>query len=191
MKIVSAEKLIEKLDCDIYPVTLIKFILNKRKILYCFSRAAEQDFKIRGNVYTTDTSKCDICNEKKEMGILCRQHTSLERILKAERVAFDIDTNCYFYKNEIFRMIGDKLVIIYCPHTKLIVGDITDSKVRKVTPTTFFDKSIKLPVFKTERRFISSELMTKNLRAWFNDEFSIVTIPKDMDESNFCLIPNK
>jgi len=191
MKIISAEKLIEKLDCDIYPVAIIKFILNKRKILYCFSRAADPDFQIRGNVYTTDILKCDICREKEEKGMLCRQHTSLDRILKAEKVAYDIDTNCYFYKNEIFRMIGDKLVVIYCPHTKLIVGDITDAKVRKVIPVTFYDKTIKLPKFKIERRFVSSELMSKHLKAWFNYEFSIVTIPKDMDESNFCLIPNK
>ncbi len=191
MKIISAEKLIERLDCDIYPVTMIKFILNKRKILHCFSRAAEPDFQIRGNVYTANNSKCDSCIEKEKLEMLCRQHTSLDRILKTNKVAFDMDTNCYFYKNEIFKMIGDKLVIIYCPHTKLIVGDITDIKVRKVIPTTFYDKNIKLPNFGIERRFVSSELMHKHLKAWFNHEFSIVTIPKDMNESNFCLILNK
>lgn len=191
MQAIIIEEFIEKLDCEIFPITLIKFMLNKRKILYYFSRAAEPNFDIRGLKYQMDHTNCPVCKQKqKDMGVLCRQHTSLERILNTDKVVLDIDTNSYFYKNEIFRLIDDKLVVVYCPHTSLIMGNITDLKVRKVIPCTFVDDNIQLK-FKIVRQFISSELMSKNMKCWFNEEFSLVTIPKDMDQSDFCLIPNK
>ena len=191
MKQLSTERFIEKMGCEVYPITIVKFLLNKRRILSYFERAADPEFEIRVT-YTTNYSECEICKEKEAEGILCRQHTSIDRVLKTNSVLFDLDTNVYFYKNEIFRMVGDKLVIVYCPHPKLISGEITDSKVRKVTPITVVDENLKgLPDYEKISEFISSNLMEQYMKCWFNNEFSLVTIPEDRNKSNWCLVPNK
>ena len=89
-------------------------------------------------------------------------------------------------------MIGNQLVIIYCPHPKLITGEITDSRVRKITPITVEDENLKgLPLYKNIKEFISSSLLDQYMKCWFNYEFSIVTIPEDRNRSNWCLVPNK
>ena len=190
LKSMSAEKFVERLNVDVYPITVVKFLLNKRKILYYFSKAADKNFEIRGIKYRVDNSDCEACNLKED-GVLCRQHTSIKRVVDAEKVAFDIDTNAYFYKNEIFRRVGDRLVIVYCPHPKLIAGEITDEKVRKVNPITIEDEELQMPEFKEINKFISSDLLDQNVKCWFNDEFSIVTLPEDRNSSNFCLVVNK
>jgi hypothetical protein len=191
MEQVSAEKLIEQLGIEIYPITLVKFLLNKKRILSYFKKATEKDFEIRVR-YTTDHSDCKVCEEKESQGVLCRQHTSIQRVVTADNVGYDLDTNTYFYKNEIFRMVGNRLVIVYCPHPKLITGDITDSRVRKINPITIEDPALpKLPDYKNVREFISSELLDQYLRCWFNYEFSIITIPVDRNGQNWCLVPNR
>jgi len=191
MKQLSMEKFLERMGVEVYPITIIKFILNRRRILSYFERAADPDFKIR-TTYTTDHESCEVCKEKLSDGILCRQHTSIDRVLKTNGVLFDLDTNIYFYKNEIFRMVGDKMVIVYCPHPKLISGEITDSKVRKVNPITVQDENlVDLPAYEKISEFISSGLMEQNMKCWFNYEFSLVTLPEDRNKSNWCLVPNK
>jgi hypothetical protein len=191
MKQISVEKFIEKLGADVYPITIVKFLLNKRRILSYFSKAADESFELRVK-YKIDPSDCELCIEKKNDGILCRQHTSIDRVLKAQNVAYDLDTNTYLYRNEIFRMVGKRLVIVYCPHPKLITGEITDSKVRKINPITIEDPElIELPVYPKICEFISSDLLDKYIRCWFNDEFSLVTIPEDRNGQNWCLVPNK
>jgi len=191
MKQRSLEQFIEKLDCDVYPITILKFLLNKGKILSYFRKALDPNFKVR-MTYEVNYDNCEQCKEKVEtLGVLCRQHTSIQRVLKGNRVAFDLDTNVYFYKNEIFRMIGDKLVIIYCPHPKLIKGPITDLKVRKVNPITVIDPNLtKIPNYKITRQYMSSELMNEYMRCWFNHDFSIISIPNDRNKSNWCLVSN-
>lgn len=190
MEQVSTEKLIEKLGVDVYPITIIKFLLNKKKILSYFKKATEPNFEIRVK-YTADYSDCKPCKEKENEGILCRQHTSIHRVLNATDVAYDLDTNTFFYKNEIYRMVGNRLVIVYCPHPKLITGEISDSKVRKINPITIEDPLVtELPNYKT-KDFISSDLLDQYLRCWFNYEFSIVTIPADRNGQNWCLVPNR
>ena len=119
MKQLSTERFIEKMGCDVYPITIVKFLLNRRRILSYFERAADPDFEIRVT-YSTKYSECEICKEKEPEGILCRQHTSIDRVLKTNNVLFDLDTNVFFYKNEVFRMVGDRLVVVYCPHPKLL-----------------------------------------------------------------------
>jgi hypothetical protein len=191
MEQVSVEKFIEKLGIEVYPITIIKFLLNKKKILSYFKKATETNFEIRIK-YTTDYTSCKMCHEKESEGVLCRQHTSITRVLNANNVGYDLDTNVYFYKNEIFRMVGDKLVVVYCPHPKLINGEITDSKVRKINPITIDDPTLKnLPQYQNIREFISSDLLDQYFRCWFNYEFSIVTIPVDRNGQNWCLVPNR
>lgn len=191
MKQVSVEKFIEKLGADVYPITIVKFLLNKRRILSYFSKAADENFEIRVK-YTVDHSDCPICKEKESDGVLCRQHTSIQRVLTAKNVAYDLDTNTFLYKNEIYRMVGNKLVIVYCPHPKLITGEITDSKVRKINPITIEDPQLpELPEYEKLCDFISSDLLDQYIRCWFNNEFSLVTIPEDRNGQNWCLIPNR
>lgn len=191
MKQLSMEKFIEKIGCEVYPITIIKFLLNKRRIISYFERAADPDFTIRIK-YDINYDQCEVCNSKKDEGILCRQHTSIDRVLTAKKVMYDLDTNIYFFKNEIFRMVGNQMVIVYCPHPKLISGDITDSKVRKVNPITIEDpKLTEIPKYERVNEFISSSLMDQFMKCWFNHEFSIVTIPDDRNKCNWCLVPNK
>lgn len=191
MKQVSVEKFIEKLGAQVYPITIIKFLLNKRRILSYFSKAADESFELRVK-YTVDHTDCQICEEKKADGVLCRQHTSIDRVLNADNVAYDLDTNVYLYRNEIYRMVGKRLVIVYCPHPKLITGEITDSKTRKINPITIEDPAlIELPAYGKICEFISSDLLDQYMRCWFNNEFSIVTIPEDRNGQNWCLVPNK
>lgn len=188
MKIISTEKFIEQLGCEIYPITIVKFLLNKKRILGYFSKASDKSFDPKQK-YIIDPTTCPICQQKTDM--LCRQHTSIDRVLKANIVAHDVDSNVFFFRNEIFKMVGNRLVIVYCPHPKLISGDITDSKVRKINPITIEDPKLKqLPEYE-EKTFLSSELMDQSLKCWFNNEFSIVTIPEDRNLQNWCLMPNK
>ena len=192
MKIVSSEKFIEKLGCDIYPITIIKFMLNRKKIMTYFSIASNDSFQMRGASREIDSSNCKACQERKHRNMLCRQHTSIERVLNADSIGYDLNTEAYFYMNEIFKMIGNRLVIVYCPHTKLIEGDICDDKVRKVIPLTIEDPLLtQLPDYHNVVPFDSQVLMFQQLKCWFNKEFSILTIPKDIESSNWCLIANK
>lgn len=191
MEQVSTEKFIEKLGCEIYPITIIKFLLNRKRILSYFKKAANDNFVIR-NKYYVDNSTCPICKEKEKEGVLCRQHTSIMRVLETKSVLVDLDTNIFLHKNEIFRMVGNRLVIVYCPHPKLITGGITDEKVRKINPITIEDPAlVSLPPYSNVKQFISTELLDKSMRCWFNKEFSIVTIPVDRNGQDWCLVPNK
>jgi hypothetical protein len=191
MRKTSTEQFLEKLGIEVYPITIIKFLLNRRRILNYFELASQDNFKIQIK-YTVDHSDCDLCNQKKDEGILCRQHTSIDRVLNTNSVVFDIDTNTYFVKNEIFRMVGNRLVIIYCPHPKLITGEITDKKVRKINPITIEDPNLHgLPQYENVKEFMSLALMDKYMTCWFNYEFTLATIPDSRDKTDWCLLPNR
>lgn len=193
MKIVSTEKFIEKLGIEVYPITIIKFLLNRRRILSYFNRASNKNFELRGTKYLLDNSNCEMCNLKKEQNVLCRQHTSISRVMNGDNVGYDTDTGSYFFKNEIFKMVDNRLVIIYCPHPKLIkiIGEeLTDANIRKVNPITIEDPNLKLKDYKMVN-FSSNDLLETNMKCWFNDLFSIITIPEDRNFSNWCLVPNQ
>jgi len=192
MKLTSVELFIERLECDVYPVTIMKFLLNKRRILSYFSKVENPTFKAGGTKYKINAEGCKVCADKSGKFKHCRQHTSIDRIMNADRVAFDQDTQTYLYKNEIFRNVDGRLVIFYCPHPKLINGKHTNSKVRRVHITTIDDPEFTgLPEYKTVFKFASSELMQEHMKCWFNEEFSIVTLPESNSYCNWCLIPNR
>jgi hypothetical protein len=192
MKLVSTELFAERLGCDIYPITFIKFILNKRKILHYFTTASGSNFRTGVPSYKIDHTGCRSCQSKVDQNMLCRQHTSIQRVLTAEKVGYDADTHVFFYKNEIFRMIGNRLVIVYCPHTKLILGDLTDEKVRKVIPITVEDPSLtSLPEYESVQQFITTPLIGSYMKCWFDHTFSVVTHPQDHEGDNdWYLVPN-
>ena len=88
-------------------------------------------------------------------------------------------------------MVGNKLVIVYCPHPKLISGDITDTKVRKINPITIEDDTLtELPPYEKICEFISTQILDEYMKCWFNHEFSLVTIPVDRNGQDWCLVPN-
>ena len=190
MNIVSADKLIKKLDVNVYPITLIKFLLNRGKILSYFSMASRLDFEFKGKKYLTSIEDCEECAKRKSIGLACRQHTSLFRVLEAKKVLYDLDTMTFFFKNEIFKMVNNRLVIVYCPHTKLIVGKISDEKVRKIRPMTIEDPKLTILPDYERVEIVMSELMDQYTECWFNDEFSIRTIPNDRRTSDWCLVAN-
>lgn len=188
MKPVSTEKIIEGFECDVFPITIVKYLLNKRKILSFFEKGLDKTFEPKIK-YKVNDPDCEECKRKESEGMLCRQHTSIDRVFKATKVLQDLDTHTFFYKNEIFKMVGQRLVIVYCPHPKLLTGTITDSKVRKINPITIEQPGLALPEYQVVP-FLSSNFIDENLKCWFNSEFSIITIPKDRNSSDFCLIPN-
>ena len=194
MKQISTEKFVERLGVDVYPITIIKFLLNRKRILSYFSRAVKKDFVLKGTKYFQDNSNCESCKIKEGEEMFCRQHTSLYRILEGDNVAFDSVTETFFYKNEVFKKVEEKLVIVYCPHPKLIetIGEtITDLNVRKVNPITIDDPNLKMKEYKNIVNFNSNDLLDSNMKCWFNNTFSIVTLPEDRNFSNWCLVPNK
>lgn len=190
MDIKLSEHFIIENGVDLYPITLIKFLLNRKKILTYFHNVTKDNFVIRFK-QTLNPNSCKHCQELPE-GSVCRNHNSLQRILSGNNILFDEDSSVYLYKNEIFKVMGDKLIIVYCPHPKMITGRINDDKVRKISPVTFVgEKDIKIPDYKNIVKFSSLKLMKENLLCWFNRDFSIVTIPNNIDVTDWCLIPNK
>jgi len=191
MRLINIEDFIKKLECDVYPITFIKFVLNKDRILSYFEKASDSGNKIYGVQYSLDKSKCKKCIEKKDLNIPCRQHSSIERVLNSENVAFDLDTGLYFYGNEIFKKLDNgRIVIVFCPHTKLISGQLTNDKVKKVIPITMDIPNVNIPSHKNKKDFSSKELFNLNLKCWFNTELSIITISNNNSELDFCLVPN-
>ena len=211
MRFTSVEKYLEKYNTTVYPITLIKFILNRGQILRYFKKAQNPSFNKHFNI---DSAGCSVCEYKKQSeGVQCRPHTTIERMREMnDGWLYDIDTRVFLYRNEVFRRVvnsngDDLLVIVYCPHTKLLSGKITDKKVRKLTPLTikmdeeftiimdFLEK--KMPTEPFSKNCISSDaLMEEKLGCWFNDEFTIVIQSDDVDgpkthtNQDWCLITN-
>jgi hypothetical protein len=211
MRFTSTEKYLEKFNTTVYPITLLKFIMNRGQILRYFKKAQNPSFNKHFNI---DSSDCAVCDHKrKEEGVKCRPHTTIERMREMNGGwLYDVDTEVFIYRNEVFKRVQnsqgkDILIIVYCPHTKLISGKITDKKVRKLTPLTIkMDKEFKgimsnlekqIPESDFSKNCISSDaLMEEQLGCWFNDEFTIMIRSDDVDGSrthlnqDWCLITN-
>jgi len=197
INIYPAEEIIkEKLSvdptADVFPITLVKFLLNQDKILNFFQKIETEDIHNNPAYIDIDSSKCDACiNNQRKM--LCRKHTSIKRVLDTHKICYDEDTGIYLYMNEMFKFFDDKLAIIYAPHTKLIQGQITNYKVKKVSPlvtTLDIEPNFQLRdvhAFQSK----SSDISDLYIKCWFNDEFSLVTNPDSIDGISFCLVPNK
>ena len=171
----SIEYFLQNKKVDVYPITLMKFLLNKSKILYYFSLVEKKE-GFKGSVYEVDNSQCPYCSNTLPDHKLCRQHFSINRIFSSQSfpILKDIDTGLMFYKNEIFKIIDNKLTIIYCPHTKLIIGDLTQDKVKRIYPITVIDDKITTLNFQNIIRFDSSVFSDKSASCWFDNQFTIV-----------------
>lgn len=198
--IVTAEKVIkEELQKDptrdVFPITLIKYLLNRKKIINFFEKVQQTDIQNLPSYIDFDHNKCDACiNNPRKM--LCRKHTSIERVMITNQACIDTDTGIHIYMNEIFQIIEDKLSIIYTPHTKLIQGQLTEYKIKKIsTISTYKPENILFDSRVDIIPFSSNKLMDMYIKCWFNDEFSLITIPEhnvsEITEPLFCLVPNK
>lgn len=216
MRFRSIEKYLDRYKTTVYPITLLKYILNRGQILRYFQKATSPSFT---KYFDLDYNNCSICNHKKESeGVMCRPHTTVERLRQLEDgFLYDIDTDVFIYRNEVFKRVQnsngqDILVVVYCPHTKLISGKITDKKVRKLTPLTIrMDNELKnimdrltqhipkqfINMGEKTNCFSSDALMDEWLGCWFNDEFTIIVYPDEEPDGsrinnnqNWCLINN-
>jgi hypothetical protein len=211
MRFTSTEKYLEKFNTTVYPITLLKYILNRGQILRYFKKAQSPSFNKH---FKIDSSGCAVCDHKKQdEGVKCRPHTTIERMREInDGWLYDVDTSVFIYRNEVFKRVENSngeslLVIVYCPHTKLISGKVTDKKVRKLTPLTikmdseFINLMDNLEKQAPESGFatncISSDaLMDEKMGCWFNDEYTIVIHSDEIDGSRthknqeWCLIAN-
>ena len=194
-EIVTAEKVIkDELGLyptkDIFPITLIKFLLNRKKLMNFFERTDQYEILDLQSYIDFNYATCDACINN-ERGMLCRKHTSIERIIETDHACFDVDTGIYIYMNEIFKFSedGKKLAVVYAPHTKLIQGQLTEHKVKKISMfNTYIPSNQHFNIIR-QTNFSSNELMDMYIKVWFNDELSLVSIP--CEELGFCLVPNK
>lgn len=172
------------LNETVYPITIVKLLLNRTKIKQLMTQ--EENIEL----FDRESTICEECATKKDM--LCRKHTSIERVIKAKKVVKDTDTGLFIVQNEIFGSLpSGKTLIVYCPHTKLIKGEVTSAKVKKITPFVV-DLTIKEENFEKIYPFSSLEMMGKNVQCWFNDQFNLITIPSpSMGYSDFVLSPTK
>lgn len=182
----NTEEFLEKLGVDVYPITLIKLLLIKKKLKELTEKVQSEEFEPNNKI---DNSDCSHCEEKKKEGITaCRQHTSINRVLdNSNTILYDSDSQFFLVKNEIFKFISNKLFIIYCPHTKLI-PQYTDKEVRKFKPIVVGYEG-NVPQYMT-KSIDSSVLVNNNMKCWFNYDFHIITFPKDV-QADFGLFCNR
>jgi hypothetical protein len=176
-----------KLDGIVYPITLVKFLLNRSKIL----RLKEVKNYDLFDIKPEDCSDCQSISRPDQS--MCRIHTSIQRIQEAERIVKDLDSGMYFVKNEIFYPVQSGITFVaYCPHTKLMRGPITCNKVRIFT--SFFTSRIDTSQFenKVKKEFSSDKLTEHQIQCWFNEEFYIVLLPNGTySYSDFVLKPTR
>lgn len=192
LNLLPVEEIIKRTKVDVYPITIIKYFLNKRKIL----EMVEKLKNVENNSYIinrfsvpADNKTCEECVERKKSNFdLCRKHTSIERVRKANGTVLMNKEGFAFYNNEIFISIPGGTFIAYCPHPKLIAGDLTDQKIRKLDFIICKDMHLTKPEDPIVLDFETYE--NENLVCWFNYLFSIITIPGDNGYCNWALISN-
>lgn len=183
------EEVVQKSGMEVYPVTLIKLLLNRTKLIDLLEKT--KNGQIQPNV-NFNSEECEECKKRKEEGQeipTCRYHTSINRVVNANNVVFDIDTGFMMVHNEIFKFVDDKLFIAYCPHTKL-VPKYTDREVRHLK-IIISDYRYEMPTY-SYNNIDSTFLLNAYMQCWFNKDFDIITIPsKAKKEANFVLSPCK
>lgn len=186
---IEVEKVLESVFGIIYPVTLVKFILNEKKILTILKKIKQDIFKSSYPPFSLDNSECDFCKAKKHMDVKCRMHTSIDRILSTRQVIKDPDTGILMYRNEIFKEVAPNRVgIIYCPHTKMVpsTGPTSSSRVKKITPFVYQEEKLELPEY-SFIEFDFKPIKSMKLKYWFSPEYYLITDPES--ETGFTLIP--
>lgn len=183
------ERLLVDPTADVFPITLVKYLLNKDKILNFFNKLKLENIKDDTAYIDSDNSQCDACINNTR-GMSCRKHTSIDRVANTSKTCYDEDFDVYLFMNEIYRRYNDRLVIVYTPHTKLIQGPITKYKVKKIS--TLITDNVPVAPMVDVFNFKSSDISNLYIKCWFNNEFSLVIDPEKINnDTSFCLIPNK
>lgn len=171
-----------------YPVTILKYLLNLKKIESMLSKANDGILKMES--IPVDSRGCEECKNS-PVGE-CRPHTCIGRITD-ENATPVIDTvnGIYMIKNEIFKPVGkDKLLVFYCPHTKLCTS-YTDKNIRKIDAYLFDGAEDILPEYVDKQELNILELASNSVRVWFNPDFTITTLPQVDRRVSYYLQPNK
>ena len=183
------EDVVQKSEMDVYPVTLVKLLLNRPKLLELFEKTKKGHIT-PNTIYNSE--ECEECNRRKSENYeiqTCRYHTSINRVINANKVVYDVDSGFMMVHNEIFKFTNNKLFIAYCPHTKL-VPCYTDREIRHLK-VIISNYTLEPPSCDYDT-IDSSILLNSNLQCWFNKDFDIITIPsRESKESNFVLSPCK
>ena len=186
MKTTKLEGIIEGLKVDVYPITIAKFLLNKKRIKNFFSVASRDGFDKIIDINVGDKDTCRDCIEAPHG--TCNFHQTLERIKNATTVLYDEDYDLYMYKNEIIKIINENtIVVIYCPHPSYIKTRLSDPKVRLVIPHTVKNLNFK---FQNLVPFKIKSIENLDLKVWFNHTFSMIVTPHDYNHSKWLLMPN-
>lgn len=176
----------------VFPVTVVKFILNRTKIITILKKMENNSYKSKMEPFKFNSSSCPLCKSRKD-GSMCRMHTCIERIASANVVARDIDTGILMCKNEIFKPLSNNRVgIVYCPHTSLLDRSkpITVSRIKKIVSFVLEDDKIQLPEYKNIIDLRIRDLMEKQIKYWFSDEFYLILYPDPQTLSTiFALHP--
>lgn len=176
MEVQLIEKILRDVPVNVYPVTIAKYLLNKKKINNFFESVlsgSKEDFK--RYIIDPDKSKCSFCTN-----MTCRKHISIERVKHAvENEKVLKESNCFIYKNEIFTDPSEQwMAIVYCPHTKLIQNELTTAEIKKITliVTPGLGKSPQNTI-----PFSCDALLREGyLKFWMNNTFSIIFNNKDL-----------
>lgn len=175
----------------VYPITIIKYLLNKKLIL---SMLKNDEFVFKYSPFSIENKNCKSCNEK-----ICRGHYSINRVIKgikSDKIIKDINNNIFLYKNEIFNIISNnKMVIIHCPHTKLIQGKLNQNKVKYIYPINIIDESVGLinNYLNENKNIIEIDFNNifedKITTCWFDNVFTI-KVNKIKNQYRWSLILN-
>lgn len=186
MKTTKMEHLLDDTQSEVYPITVAKFLLNKKRIKSFFATASKEGFDKIIDAEIENSEVCKDCIESKHD--MCNFHQTVERIKNATTVLYDSEYDIYLYKNEIIKIINPELlVVIYCPHPSYIKSKLSDSKVRLVIPYTI--KNVKFN-FEKAVPFSIRAIEDLDLKVWFNHTFSMIVSKHDYNHSKWMLVPN-
>ena len=76
------------------------------KIVPYFEKALDPNFELRIR-YSVRPDDCPVCESKKHLGMLCRQHTSIHRVIEANNVLKDLDTDTAVLSSDKFLPLTD------------------------------------------------------------------------------------
>ncbi len=175
--------------CDVFPITLSKFLLDRENIINFFSYMLKTNI-INKNELILNKEDCEYC-KKSDIGI-CKNHMSLKKVLNCENVLYDTSSQLYFYRNEIFKYdkLNNKLIIVYCPNPETINGKMNKYKVLRNRKIIIKNKDLIFNYPKHIYEFSSIEFMTQVLKCYFNFDLSLILFPKGIESMDWALVPN-
>jgi hypothetical protein len=178
-------------DLNMFPITIIKFLLNKNKLRRMAKKTKNLNLFDKQKIFNYNDDNCADCQNSKN---LCRRHESIKRIIECKKCSFDELYGFYFYKNEVFKVYDDKIFLAYLPHTKLISGPITERKIKKLLPISInnpFNSQEEFFKNKQIKKFSIENLKKNQLKCWFNFEFNIIIQINENEEWEYNLHLNE